>query len=334
MSRPWTAAFIQSPPITGPDPIRQLDADIAGVLADRPDIQMVVYPEIHLCGDSDSAPDAAAWLDAAAEPLDGPRVQGLAAVAARRAVWLIPGSVPELGDEGRVYNTALVFDPAGTLIASYRKIFPWRPYETWSCGSEFIVFDVPGTGRFGLSIYYDSWFPESTRQLGWLGAEVVLNLVKTIGPDRKQELVLAQANAIVNQVYFFSLNAAEPPGWGQSVYVDPDGEVLALVADAERTVTVLDLDLDRVTQIRTEGTAGLNRLWEQLTPADEPIRLPAYDGSMTPGRWNPAHRGTGQLKGGDPLEPPSARQQDRGDPLEPPGARQGQHGQTEPEGAR
>ena len=304
MTRLWTAAFVQSPPITGPDPVRQLDEEIGQLLAGRTDVQMVVYPEIHLCGDSDSAPDAAAWLDAAAEPLDGPRVHTLAEVAARHEVWLVPGSVPELGDDGRIYNTAVVLDPHGTLVASYRKIFPWRPYETWACGSEFVVFDVPEAGRFGLSICYDSWFPESSRQLGWLGAEVVLNLVKTTGADRKHELVIAQANAIVNQLYFLSLNAGGPPGWGQSIYVDPDGEVLALVPGAERAVTVLELDLDRVSQVRTEGTAGLNRLWEQLTPTDEPIRLPAYDGSMTPGRWNPARLGAAQMKGDDPLEPP------------------------------
>jgi hypothetical protein len=33
-------------------------------------------------------------------------------------MWLIPGSVPELGDGGRVYNTQVVFDPTGNLVAS------------------------------------------------------------------------------------------------------------------------------------------------------------------------------------------------------------------------
>ena len=102
--------------------------------------------------------------------------------AAALGVWLIPGTVPELGDEGRVYNTQVVFDPSGDLVASYRKVFPWRPYEAWSSGHEFAVFDMAGSGRAGLSICYDAWFPESTRSVAWLGAEFVVNVVKTSGP--------------------------------------------------------------------------------------------------------------------------------------------------------
>ena len=69
---------------------------------------------------------------------------------------------------------------------------------------------MPGTGRAGLSICYDAWFPESTRSVAWLGAEFVVNVVKTIGADRKQERVLAQANAIVNQVFMLSVNCRGP----------------------------------------------------------------------------------------------------------------------------
>ena len=295
MARPWVMALVQTAPLRGADPVADLAADLAEVRRKHPQVQMVVFPEIHLYGGSDEVEDAAVWLDAAAEPLDGPRVQALSALAADQGVWLIPGSMPELGEDGRIFNTALVFDPSGRLVASYRKIFPWRPYETWACGSEFVVFDIDDVGCFGLSICYDSWFPESTRQLAWLGAEVVVNIVKTTGPDRAHELVIARANAIVNQVYFLSLNAGGPVGAGQSMYLDPDGSVLATVPGGERAVTVLELDLDEVTKVRTVGTAGLNRTWEQLRDDDQAIALPAYGGAMTPGRWRPApqRRGDG-----------------------------------------
>lgn len=288
MARPWVLALIQSAPATGLDPVGDLAKEVAQLLVDEPRVQMVVYPEIHLFGGSDLADDANTWLAEAAEPLDGPRIAALARIAADHGVWLVPGSVPEVAD-GKIYNTAVVFDSRGKLVASYRKVFPWRPYEAWSPGAEWIIFDVPDVGRFGLSICYDSWFPESTRQLGWLGAEVVLNLVKTVGPDRAHELVLARANAIVNQVYFLSLNAAGPVGAGRSVYVDPDGDVLAELP-ADSAVTVLELDLDRVSEIRDHGTAGLNRIWNQLRPDDAPIPLPAYNGAMTPGHWNSTPR--------------------------------------------
>ena len=293
MARPWVMALVQTAPLRGADPVADLAADLAEVRREHPQVQMVVFPEIHLYGGSDEVEDAADWLDAAAEPLDGPRVQALSALAADQGVWLIPGSVPELGEDGRIFNTALVFDPSGRLVASYRKIFPWRPYETWACGSEFVVFDIDDVGCFGLSICYDSWFPESTRQLAWLGAEVVVNIVKTTGPDRAHELVLARANAIVNQVYFLSLNAGGPVGAGQSIYLDPDGAVLAQMPGGERAVTVLELDLDEVTKVRTVGTAGLNRTWEQLRNDDQAIALPAYGGAMTPGRWRPVQQRRG-----------------------------------------
>ncbi len=288
MARPWVLAMIQSPPATGSDPVRDLADEVARMLADDPRIQMIVYPEIHLFGGSDIADDANEWLADVAEPLSGPRVAALAGIAARHRIWLVPGSLPEAAG-GKIFNTAVVFDPTGRLVASYRKVFPWRPYEAWTPGSEWVTFDVPDVGRFGLSICYDSWFPESTRQLGWLGAEVVLNLVKTVGADRAQELVLARANAIVNQVYFLSLNAAGPVGAGRSTYVDPDGDVLTEAPDAEPTITVLELDLDRVSEIRDHGTAGLNRVWNQFRPDDAPIPLPAYDGAIRPDRWQPAN---------------------------------------------
>ncbi len=162
-------ALVQAAPAKGPDAIQELDDEFGRILAAHSGVRMVVHPEIHLFGAADESADPAAWLARAAQPLDGPRVRALAAIAARHQVWLLPGSLPELGDDGRVYNTARVFDPDGRVVASYRKIFPWRPYETWACGSEFVVFDIPEVGRFGLSICYASWFPESTRQLGWLG---------------------------------------------------------------------------------------------------------------------------------------------------------------------
>lgn len=57
-------------------------------------------------------------------------------------------------------------------------------------GNEFSIFEIPGLGCVGLNICYDIWFPEVTRQLTWMGAEVIVNLVRTTTPDRKQELVL------------------------------------------------------------------------------------------------------------------------------------------------
>ncbi len=221
---------------------------------------MVVYPELHLLGAKDDDDDPADF-GGVAQRIPGPLVRALGRVAAGAGVWLVPGSIAELAQDGRIYNTALVYDPDGGLVSTYRKVFPWRPHEPWASGTTFVSFDVPDAGRMGVNICYDSWFPEATRQIASLGAEVVLNIVKTTTPDREQELVLARANAITNQVFYLSVNAAGPRGQGQSIYVGPEGELLAEVPHAEPEVTHLVIDLDRVSEVRTHGTAGLNRVW-------------------------------------------------------------------------
>jgi len=80
--------------------------------------------------------------------------------------------------------------------------------------------------------------------------------------------------------------------------------VLEHVDRSGPTVTVLELDLDRVARVRTDATAGLNRLWEQLRDDDVAIELPAYDGAMTPGRWNPAGLADRPTGGAAPEPPP------------------------------
>src|ERR1700752_11111 len=287
MGRTLSVALAQYPPITGADAVGQLHAQAKEIKRESTDLALLVFPEIHLCGDCDTAADSNEWVRSAAEPLDAPRMQALAEAAAALGVWLIPGSVPELGDGGRVYNTQVVFDPTGNLIASYRKVFPWRPYEGWSSGHEFEVFDMPDTGRGGLSICYDAWFPESTRSVAWLGAEFVINVVKTIGVDRKQERVLAQANAIVNQVFRLSVNCAGPGGLGGSIVCDPEGTVTADLPTADPGVIRVELDLDAVTRVREVGTEGFNRMWSQMAPDDPLIDLPIYQGRIDPTRWQP-----------------------------------------------
>jgi predicted amidohydrolase len=186
-----------------------------------------------------------------------------------------------------VYNTALVFNPAGELVSFYRKIFPWRPSEPFTMGNEFSVFELPGLGRVGLNICYDIWFPEITRQLTWMGAELIVNLVRTTTPDRKQELVLVQASSIVNQVYILSINAAAPIAVGRSIVTDPDGDIVEQALDDSNLFIYTDIDFDRVAQIRSQGTAGVNRMWEQFLPHDPDINLPIYAGRINPRTWRP-----------------------------------------------
>jgi predicted amidohydrolase len=247
---------------------------------------MLVYPELHLFAVPDGE-DVDAAQRVASVPIDSSFVDGLGAIARDRNIWLVPGSVCERGPTGELFNTALVFAPDGSLRASYRKVFPWRPFESYDPGREFVVFDVDGVGRFGLSICFDAWFPELSRHLTWQGARVVLNLVKTTTPDRAQELVLARANAIVNQTFVVSVNCAGPRGRGRSIVVGPEGETLAEADNAAVATLVTDVDPAHADAVRRAGTAGVTQVWHQFRSTDHPIELPLYGGRIEPDRWTP-----------------------------------------------
>jgi predicted amidohydrolase len=217
-------------------------------------------------------------------------MQRLAELAESLGVWLVPGSLCEAGPNGELFNTQVVLSPSGELAGSYRKIFPWRPHEPYDPGDQFVVVDLGGVGRVGLNICYDAWFPEATRQLAWMGADVILNVVKTTTPDRALELVLARANAIVNQVFVVSVNCGGPIGEGRSIIVGPEGEVIAEAPDAAATTLAVDLDLAAVESVRANGTAGVTRMWSQFQPGEPDIRLPVYGGRINPATWQPAPR--------------------------------------------
>jgi predicted amidohydrolase len=251
MARSLPIAVVQAAPLPASDALPRFAEDVAALLARLPQTRLVVYPELHLFGVG-TGPDADAALADAAEPLAGPRVKALAELAGDLGVWLLPGTLCEAdpAEPSAVFNTAVAFSPHGQLVAWYRKVFPWRPYEIFAPGDRFVVFDVPEVGRVGLSICYDSWFPEVARQLAWLGAELIVNPTQTTTSDRAQELVLARAHAIVNQVFVVSVNAAAPLGVGRSLVVDPEGRVRVAADDPSPAVLTDVLDLDEVTRVR------------------------------------------------------------------------------------
>ncbi|MFE2094674.1 carbon-nitrogen hydrolase family protein [Streptomyces sp. NPDC059460] len=250
--------------------------------------ELVVYPELHLCSEGMETMSLEEYYAVYAEPLDGPRGKALAELAIELGIWLIPGTVLERGADGKVYNTAVVYGPDGSLVAHYRKIFTWRPYEPMCVGREFVVFDIPGTGRIGLSICYDSWYPEVTRHLAWMGAELVVNVVQTSTSGRAQEIPVNQANAIVNQVWVASVNGAGPTAQGRSLLVDPEGHIQVAAVGMEDTTLLAVVDLDRVAAARKYGTGGDSWPWDHFTPDDTPLELPLYNGRIDPRTWRPA----------------------------------------------
>jgi formamidase len=245
-----------------------------------PWIDMVCFSE--LCPTAmDSFSPLPAGMDRyeTAQAIPGPMTRRFAEMARRYRVWLHPGSMFEL-ENGLMYNTALVFSPEGDLVARYRKMFPWRPWEETQAGSEFCVFDIPGIGCFGLAICYDGWFPEFVRSLVWLGAEVILHPALTITADRDAEVIIEQAMALLNQCYMIDVNAVGSMGGGRSLIVDPNGRVLQQAGGHEE-ILVQVLDLDLVRHVREYGTLGLNQLLKQLR--DFPGGFPPYQQGLDQG---------------------------------------------------
>ncbi len=205
-----------------------------------------------------------------AQPMPGPAEDRLRRVARDNAVWLIPGSLYEAAD-GRIFNTAPVIDPGGAVVARCRKLYPFMPYEAEvTPGDGPCVFDMPGVGRIGVSICYDMWFPETTRALACLGAEVVLHPTMTNTIDRGAELAIARASAAQNQLWFVDVNVAGDLGLGRSCVYGPGGEVVH-EAGAGREVIALDLDLDHVRRVRERGWMGLGQTLKSFRDGPPPF---------------------------------------------------------------
>ncbi|MEX0990490.1 MAG: carbon-nitrogen hydrolase family protein [Actinomycetota bacterium] len=267
MSRPVTFASLQLRPIPFDveATVDKLEREARRLVASFPQIDLLLFPELYPTGEDPFGPgEPPGFTERVAEPVPGPLSERLGRLAAGIGRYLVPGSVLERGTSGAIHNTAIVLGPDGRLLTSYRKLFPWRPHERTVPGDGTgRVIDLPGLGRVGLLICYDGWFPEVARGLALDGAEVLLQPTLTTTADREEEIVLARANAIVNQCYVVNVNALGSRGGGRSVTVDPDGHVLTELGTQE-TFSIDVVDLDRVAQVRERGLRGVSRPWRQL----------------------------------------------------------------------
>ena len=250
-----------------------------------PWVNMIVYHELIVPGLVQFVtPENKEWWKKNSGPVPGPQTDRLCELARKANCWLIPGSMWEIED-GKMYNTSVVISPNGDIVAKYRKMFPWLPYEAGTeAGDQFCVFDIPDVGRFGLCICYDMWFPEVSRQLAWMGAEVIIQPTLTPTSDRPLELVMARANALFNQCYFFSINGVGEWGGGRSTIIDPDGRILQEMGTSQTFMTEM-IDLDHTTRTREYGTLGLGQTLKQLRDSDH--KFPIYGNqSVAPGSFD------------------------------------------------
>jgi N-carbamoylputrescine amidase len=214
-----------------------------------------------------------------AEPIPGPTVERLSRVAQEHRVSVF---VPifERRSAGIYHNTTVVLGPDGTILGRYRKMhIPDDPlyYEKFYFTPGdlgFPTFTLP-TGRTGVLICWDQWYPEPARIAALSGAELLF-YPTAIGwhPAEKREFGAAQhdawetiqrAHAIANGMYVAVPNRvghehgdvrgdrAEGAGlefWGGSFVADPFGRVIAKAAKNREELLLAEVDPQEVETVR------------------------------------------------------------------------------------
>lgn len=249
-----------------------------------------------------------------AETIPGPITEMLADRARRHGIYIHGGSILETrpGDPG-MYNTAVVIDPLGEIIARYSKIHMYdivldgvatfEESATVTPGSEIVMTEIDGI-PVGLTICYDLRFPELFRILALRGAQLVIlpaAFTMTTGKDHWETLI--RARAIENGLYMVapaqwgkhppanwtpnrsSANGHEPgrsedtSGWpwcyGRSMIVDPWGTVIATASDGVG-IAHATIEPSRVESVRRQIPSLANRKPECYAwPDTVPAALPA-----------------------------------------------------------
>ena len=206
--------------------------------------QLAVLPEIPL---NPWRPATKVAVDDDAEPMNGPRMQVMAATARDARIGLVGGIIHRDEATGRRTSRVLVFDASGDLVATYEKLhLPEEPgfwetshYEPGETGPTRIDhFGMP----IGIQICSDANRPEGSHLLGAQGTEAILVPRATEQVTYPHWRVVFMANARTSACYVLSVNRPEAEDGvligGPSIAVDPFGQVMVETTDPIAVATV------------------------------------------------------------------------------------------------
>ena len=224
---------------------------------------LTIFPECTLTG---YAFESLAEALPHAEPIPGPSAEIIGQSCRDLKTWAVVGLLEREGE--RVFNACTLIGPNG-LHASYRKIhLPFLGVDRFTTPGDrpFAVHDIGGL-RIGMSICYDGSFPETTRVLMLMGADLVV--LPTNWPAGAESTVchLVQSRALENHVYYAAINRVGTERGtryiGQSKIVNVNGSLLAEGSADGEAVLLAEIDPERARNksiVRIPGKYQLHRL--------------------------------------------------------------------------
>jgi 5-aminopentanamidase len=211
--------------------------------------RLVVFPECILTGYGFSSLEEAIPV---AETIPGPSTKKLSQIADQHGIFIVYGMLERDSESQKIFNSAALVGPNG-MIASYRKVhLPILGVDRFTTPGNrpFEVHDLGGL-KIGINICYDGSFPESSRILTLLGADLIVLPTNWPTGARGSVLPLSQARAIENHVYYAACNRiGEERGFryiGSSRVVDFSGTVLT-TAENEETILYAEIDPEKARQ--------------------------------------------------------------------------------------
>lgn len=232
--------------------------------------RLAVFPEFAMF----DRPQLDAGFVDAAEPLDGPFVTALAALAQRTGVAIVAGMLEAIPGEARGYNTLVLVEPEAGLARTYRKLhlydaFGMRESDHIRPGEidEPATFTI-GDLTVGMLTCYDLRFPEAARRHADAGVELLLYPAAWIPGARKEDHwnTLARARAIENTFYVAAVSQGPAIGVGGSLVVDPMGVILTEIGERS-SIAVVEADPARIAEVRAVNPSLSNRRFTVVAAA-------------------------------------------------------------------
>lgn len=144
-------------------------------------VDLLLLPEMCVTGyaySEDESDEESLMAVEAAETVDGPTAQAIAALAVEYGMWIVYGGTEVIeGDPDHAYNSAFACSPEGS-VATYQKIHPVE--GAWCVPGETPMILQTAWGPVGVNICYDTYaIPELERYYASQGCRLLLNPTAT-----------------------------------------------------------------------------------------------------------------------------------------------------------